>query len=70
MFHHKRSFQNWTGRWKLRGVLVPDLSSFAFLIDFKWDGIKPIQLTLVQSLGKPPLLSQEHKPQALVFTPP
>lgn len=44
-------------------VLVPDFSSFAFLSDFRCHGIKSIQLTLVQSLGMPPLLSQEHKPQ-------
>lgn len=44
------------------GVLVPHVSSSAFISDFKWHRIKSIQLTLIQSLGKPPLLSQEHKP--------
>lgn len=61
MFYHKCSLQNWLASGN-SGVLVPHVSSSAFISDFKWHGIKSIRLTLIQSLGKPPLLSQEHKP--------
>lgn len=66
VFYHKCCLQNWTGRWKLRSFGCWCLQ-LCFHQWFQWHGIKSTQLTLIQSLGKPPRLSQEHKPHPLYF---